>query len=77
MLKSKEGILLQDETGEILKELEKSPLNIQRINELLWEQGLIWPVKHFASGLWARPDLDFSQINLILPPTKFQWIGWK
>ncbi len=77
MFKSKEGILLPDETGEILKELEKSPLNIQRINELLWEQGLIWPVKHFASGLWARPDLDFSQINLILPPTKFQWIGWK
>jgi len=77
MFRSKEGIFLPDETGEILKELDKNPVNLQRINELLWEQGLIWPVTHYSSGLWARPDLDFSEINLVLPPTSFQWIGWK
>lgn len=77
MFRSKEGLFLPDETGEILNELKQKPLNLQRINQLLWDQGLIWPVKHYASGLWARPDLDFSQINLVLPSTKFQWIGWK
>lgn len=77
MFKSKEGILLPDETGEILKELDNEDVDIQKINELLWAQGLIWPITHYSSGLWARPDLDFSQINLMLPPTSFQWIGWK
>ena len=77
MFKSKEGILLPDESGEILKELDKETLDIQKINELLWDQGLIWPVTHYSSGLWTRPDLDFSEINLVLPPTSFQWIGWK
>lgn len=77
MFRSKEGILLPDETGEILTELDKSPVDLQKVNQLLWDQGLIWPVTHYASGLWARPDLDFSQINLVLPPTSFQWIGWK
>ena len=74
---TKEGILLPDESGEILKELDKETLDIQKINELLWDQGLIWPVTHYSSGLWTRPDLDFSEINLVLPPTSFQWIGWK
>lgn len=77
MFKSKEGILLPDETGEILKELDKENVDIQKVNELLWDQALIWPVTHYSSGLWARPDLDFSEINLVLPPTSFQWIGWK
>ncbi|MFN3455009.1 MAG: ABC transporter substrate-binding protein [Pseudobdellovibrio sp.] len=77
MFKSKEGILLPDETGEILAELEKDNPDLQKINQLLWEQGLIWPVTHYSSGLWANPDLDFSEINLVLPPTSFQWIGWK
>jgi hypothetical protein len=77
MFQSKEGILLPDETGEIAKELDKNPIDLQKINQLLWNDGIIWPVTHYSSGLWARPDLDFSQINLVLPPTSFQWLGWK
>ena len=77
MFKSKEGIMLPDETGEILAELDSENANLQRVNELIWNQGLIWPVTHYSSGLWAKENLDFSQLNLVLPPTTFQWIGWK
>lgn len=78
MFLSKEGIQLPDSTGEIHKLLKESPLNIQRINELLWEQAIIWPVAHYGSGLWAKKDqFDFLQLNMTLPPTNFQWIGLK
>jgi hypothetical protein len=77
MFLSKEGIRLPDSNGKILTELKSSKLNPQKINALLWEQAIIWPVTHFASGFWAKSDLDFSQINLILPPTDFSLLGWK
>jgi len=77
MFKSKEGIALPDESGNVLSELDQDNVDLQKINEFLWEQGLIWPITHYSSGLWARPELDFSQINLVLPPTSFQWVGWK
>ncbi len=77
MFLSKEGIRLPDTDGRIHKELEKPKLDVQRINELIWEQAVIWPVTHFAHGLWAREELDLSMLNLVLPPTDFSWIGWK
>ncbi len=78
MFLSKEGIRLPDTDGRIHEELKKDPLDIQRINELLWEQAVIWPITHFASGFWAKKNMfDFSMVNLVLPPTEFQWIGWK
>jgi hypothetical protein len=77
MFLSKEGILLPDENGEILSEINKNTIDVQKVNELLWEQSIVWPITHFSSGLWAKPEFDFSQINLVLPPTAVQWIGWK
>jgi ABC-type transport system substrate-binding protein len=77
MFLSKEGILLPDSTGEILKEIGQTTIDVQKVNQLLWDQAIIWPVTHYSSGLWAAPDIDFSKINLVLPPTRFQWIGWK
>jgi hypothetical protein len=78
MFLSKEGIRLPDTDGRIHEELKKDLLDIQRINELLWEQAVIWPITHFASGFWAKKNMfDFSMVNLVLPPTEFQWIGWK
>lgn len=78
MFLSKEGIQLPDETGEIHDLLKEHPLNIQKINELMWEQAIIWPVSHYSSGIWAKKNkFDFSELNLTLPPTNFQWIGWK
>jgi hypothetical protein len=75
MFFSKEGIRLPDEDGSIRDELEKQIPDLQIINKLLWDQAIIWPVTHYAAGLWAKPGIDFSLINLIIPPTDFQWLG--
>lgn len=68
---------LPDATGEISKHLKQPRLDVQAINALLWDQAIIWPLFHYAPGLWARENVDFSMINLVLPPTAFQWLGWK
>lgn len=78
MFLSKEGIGLPDETGEIKKLLNDDPLDVAKINQLLWEQAIIWPNSHASRGMWAKKDLlDFSQLNLALPPIDFQFLGWK
>jgi hypothetical protein len=76
MFRSKEGILLPDESGNIEILLNQSPINLQKINESLWKDAIIWPITHYSSGLYTTPEFDFSKINLILPPTSFAWIGW-
>ena len=77
MFLSEEGIRLPDEDGSIRAELGRENPDIQKINELLWEQAIVWPVMHYSSGLWARGEIDFSEINLSLPPTDFEWLGQK
>ena len=78
MFLSKEGIQLPDSDGRIHEELNNAEFNPQKINQLIWEQAIVWPINHFAFGLWARRDtFDFSEINLVLPPTDFQWLGYK
>ncbi|MEQ1664992.1 MAG: ABC transporter substrate-binding protein [Bdellovibrionales bacterium] len=78
MFLSKEGIGLPDETGEIKKLLNDDPLDVAKINQLLWEQAIIWPNSHASRGMWAKKDLlDFSQLNVALPPVDFQFLGWK
>lgn len=77
MFLSKEGIRLPDADGRIYTELKKENINPQKINEILWEQALIWPMGHFALGMWAKEDLDLSWLNPLLPPVELQWIGYK
>ncbi len=77
MFKSKEGIRLPDPTGQILKVINKSPIDVQRVNEILWDDAIIWPVTHLSIGLWGQKDLDFSRVNTIIPPTAIHLIGWK
>lgn len=77
MFLSKHGIQLPDETGEIIEELNKTHVSIQRINELLWEQAIIWPLGHTTRGLWIKQDagIDIRQYNSLNPPIDFSWIG--
>jgi hypothetical protein len=77
MFKAKEGIQLPDSSGLIFKELENNNPNIQLINEEIWKQAIIWPITHYASGFWAKSNVDLSLINNSLPPTDFNWVGWK
>lgn len=77
MFLSKEGIRLPDETGEIYSLLEEKKLNLQKINELLFEQAIIWPLTHFADGVLAKDHIDVSMLNTIHPPIDFAFIGLK
>lgn len=79
MFLSKQGINLPDTDGRITAELQKEDFDPQKINELIWDQAVVWPMMHFSQGIWVRKDsnLDLSLINLTLPPTDFQWLGWK
>lgn len=76
MFRSKEGIMLPDADGRITRELKKENFDVQKINELLWDQAIIWPIMQFSYGLWVKPQYDFSIVNLVLPPTELQWIGF-
>jgi ABC-type transport system substrate-binding protein len=77
LLFSKEGVGLPDVDGSISSELEKESPNIQLVNELLFEQAVIWPFSRYDLGTWARDHLDLSGYNILEPPGELQWIGVK
>ncbi|MEK7721870.1 MAG: hypothetical protein AAB359_05725, partial [Elusimicrobiota bacterium] len=72
-----EGVRLPDPTGKCLKLIDKPRIDIQKVNEVLWDDAIIWPVTHLSIGLWGRTELDFSLINTIIPPTAIHLIGRK
>lgn len=76
MITSKEGIRLPDPTGRLKAEAAKDRPDFTKINQILYDDAIVWPVAHFSSGLFAKRGLfDFSQINLSLPPTDISFIG--
>lgn len=77
MFLSKEGIRLPDETGEIHDLLNEKELNLQKINKLLYDQAIIWPLAHFSDGVLAKDHIDVSMLNTIHPPIDFAFIGLK
>lgn len=79
MFQSKHGIKLPDISGKILEELKKENPNIQIINQELWDQAIIWPVRHFSSGFWINRNIniDVSELNLNHPAIDFQFVKWK
>lgn len=78
MFKSKEGVMLPDTDGRIMSELNQSPVDLQKVNELLWDQAVVWPLSHYGIGFWAiKNRYDFSAINLAKTPTMFELIRLK
>lgn len=77
MIRSKEGINLPDPTGRLSAAIRRSPIDMQKVNEILWDDALIWPISHQSSGIWSRPEFDFSHVNILLPPSPLYLIGWK
>lgn len=77
MFLSKEGIRLPDPTGRIRKELAAERLDFRRIDDLLYDDALVWPYRHFAWGTWALPTVDMSRVNIALPNPRLQWVGWR
>lgn len=75
MFLSKEGIKLPDETGEIIAEIKNESFSLQKVNKLIWDQALVWPIAHFSYGFWGNNRLDFTNLNLVTPMIDFNWIG--
>lgn len=79
MFESKEGIQLPDENNEIKSYLsDKDKFDIQLVNKLLWEQGLVWPIDHFSFGIWINNDeISVKSINPLLPATDLNFFELK
>lgn len=77
MFLSKQGIRLPDSTGAIKDTIRQASFSVQRVNEILWDQAIIWPFNHMALGIWKRNDeISLKHLNLVLPPLDLQWIEW-
>lgn len=79
MFLSSEGIHLPDSDGSIYKEVRSEKFDLQKVNSLLWDQAIVWPVNHLALGLWVRKDsnLNLEGLNLALPPVDFRFVNKK
>lgn len=78
MFLSKQGIKLPDESGEILLELKKEKPDVNLINKLLWDQAIIWPIRHYSKGYWFKKAsvINYEKLNLDLPAIDFQFVKW-
>lgn len=76
MFNSKHGANLPDLNGKIKKELEKNQPDINFINQEIWDQSILWPVRYYSKGHWFKKDsaFNFEIINLKIPAIDFQFI---
>jgi MarR-like DNA-binding transcriptional regulator SgrR of sgrS sRNA len=77
MIRSKEGVCLPDPTGKAVAATAQSPIDAQKVNEILWADAIIWPVVHYSQGLWTKPNLDTSLMNRQVNSIPLQLLGWK
>lgn len=79
MFLSAHGIRLPDPTGKIKELIRKDIFDLQEVNTQIWEDAIIWPLKHVAFGFWVDQSLsvDFSDYNAAISPADFRWIGSK
>ena len=79
MFLSKQGIRLPDESGQIKEKLSSDEIDIQAINKLLWDQAIIWPIRHYSAGFWIKNEsyIDTSEMNLTVHPIDFQFLKWQ
>jgi len=76
MVKSKEGIRLPDPTTRLSQLLEDESFDVQKYNEILDDDALVWPLMHVAGGIWVRKDIvDVSLLNPEPPPTDLTLLG--
>jgi hypothetical protein len=77
MFNSEHGIKLPDQNGSIRKYIKDDNFSVQLVNEMLWDQAIIWPIGHMALGVWIKHGtVNLSSYNLILPPLDLQQIEW-
>ena len=70
-----EGINLPDVSGKIRREISRKDFSIQKVNQELFDQAVVWPVAHVARGIWSSPRVDLSRYGTLFPLGELQWIG--
>lgn len=75
MFLTKEGVILPDEDGTITTDLKKGLVNPQRINQIIFDQAIIWPIFHYSNGIWINENIDVSMLDVVQPPIDFNWVG--
>ncbi len=78
MVRSKEGVMLPDPTLRLTRLIESTDFSLQTYNEIIEDDGLIWPIMHVAGGIWVRSsEVDASLLNPEPPPTDLSLLGLK
>ena len=79
MFLSKDAIRLPDITGKIKEELKKENPDINFINREIWDQAVIWPIRHYSSGYWfnKNSNINYEEMNFNSPSVDFQFLKWK
>lgn len=79
MFQSKQGINLPDDDGSINRKLLNDNFDFQEINSLIWEQGIIWPIRHYSMGFWIKNSslINLTEMNLSMQPIDFQFLKKK
>jgi len=76
MVQAREGIRLPDPSGRLNSIVSTPDFSIQDFNEALWDEALIWPVTHGATGLWVDDTkVDASGVDFVQPPTEISLFG--
>lgn len=76
MVKSKEGIRLPDPTGKLSRLIESEGYDVQKFNDLLDDDALVWPIMHTVGGIWVNPDVvDSTLLSPEPPPTDLALLG--
>lgn len=78
MFLSKDAIRLPDITGKIKEELKKENPDINFINREIWDQAVIWPIRHYSSGYWfnKNSNINYEEMNFNSPSVDFQFLKW-
>lgn len=79
MFLSKHGIKLPDATGNIKKIISSEVFDIQKINQEIWDQAILWPIRFSSVGFWVKKEarLSFEDLNTSKNPIDFQFVRWQ
>lgn len=72
---SSEGIFLPDPSGSAHALFRELGFSLNKINKVIFDDAIIWPVFHETSGFWVHKGVDLSRYNHSLPMSELQWIG--
>lgn len=77
MFLAKEGARLSDLDGSIKEIIQEETFDLEKVNQKIWDQAMIWPLIHYSYGVWAikGKKLDMAEVNTLLPHIQLQWVG--